>query len=182
MKDRRGIVIDPADEFQLELRRLDLLADTTLHRHAPHIEPGKTGLPGSRLSDSAAAVPAEAGMIRTLPVPMIWFCIIPALVMDIWATICQLVCFSTRGISQVNRRKYISSRRDKPRQGGIFRTWTDACFGYVNGAISYAREVAGRAEQHRIVGTDAADLKKNRSHYVGYARSGHRRVRKPSCI
>jgi hypothetical protein len=46
-------------------------------------------------------------MLNILTVPVIWFCLLPALFMDAVVSVYQLICFKVYGIPEVQRDNYI---------------------------------------------------------------------------
>lgn len=90
----------------------------------------------------------NARLLNILTAPIIWSCIVPALLMDLFMSLFQLVCFSIYGIPKVSRRDYIVI--DRQRLGylnGVEKLNCVYC-GYFNGLIAYVQEIAGRAEQY----------------------------------
>ena len=100
--------------------------------------------------------------------PIILSCIIPAALMDFWATVYQLICFPAYGIPKVRRGDYIILDRHHLRYlNGIERLNCAYC-GYVNGAIAYVQEIAGRTEQHWCPIKHAVRLKLMHSRYAHF--------------
>jgi len=90
----------------------------------------------------------EAPFMFYLVAPVIYLMIIPALVLDFFASSFQLICFPVYGIPRVRRRDYISLDRHKLKYlNWIERINCDYC-GYFNGVIAYVREIASRTEQY----------------------------------
>lgn len=80
--------------------------------------------------------------------PIIYLMIIPAVVLDVFITTYQFICFPAYGIRRVTRRNYISFDRHRLKYiKPIQRINCDYC-AYFNGVIAYAREVAARTEQY----------------------------------
>jgi len=91
---------------------------------------------------------SDAELLNILTAPVIWFCILPALFMDLVVTFYQAICFRVYGIPRVKRNKYIViDRRSLSYLNGIEKLNCAYC-GYFNGLIAYVQEVAARSEQY----------------------------------
>jgi len=91
---------------------------------------------------------SDAELLNILTAPVIWFCILPALFMDLVVTFYQAICFRVYGIPRVKRNKYIViDRRSLSYLNGIEKLNCAYC-GYFNGLIAYVQEVAARTEQY----------------------------------
>ncbi|MCK4618404.1 MAG: hypothetical protein KAT52_00520 [Desulfobacterales bacterium] len=91
---------------------------------------------------------SDAELLNILTAPVIWFCIFPALFMDLVVTFYQAMCFRVYGIPRVKRNKYIViDRHSLSYLNGIEKLNCAYC-GYVNGLIAYVQEVAARTEQY----------------------------------
>jgi hypothetical protein len=96
-----------------------------------------------------------------LTAPIIYSLIIPFVLLDLFVTIYQTVCFPTYGIPKVRRADYFAfDRRHLAYLNAIERLNCEYCT-YANGVIAYVREVASRTEQYwcpikhamRVMGT-----------------------------
>ncbi|RLC22861.1 MAG: hypothetical protein DRH21_07825 [Deltaproteobacteria bacterium] len=91
---------------------------------------------------------SDAELLNILTAPIIWFCIFPALFMDLVVTFYQAICFRIYGIPRVKRNKYIViDRHSLSYLNGIEKLNCAYC-GYFNGLIVYVQEVAARTEQY----------------------------------
>jgi hypothetical protein len=108
---------------------------------------------------------SDAKWTSFLTTPVILSCIIPAMLMDFWATAYQFVCFPAYGIPRVRRRDYIILDRHNLRYLNSIERLNCAYCGYVNGAIAYVQEIAGRTEQHWCPIKHAVRLKTMHSRY-----------------
>lgn len=91
---------------------------------------------------------AEAPLLNILTVPIIWFCIIPAIFMDFTATIYQAICFRVYGIPRVERNDYIVIDRHALTYLNAIEKLNCVYCGYFNGLIAYIQEIAARTEQY----------------------------------
>jgi len=80
--------------------------------------------------------------------PIIYMMIIPFLLLDLSITIYQWICFTAYKIKKVERNKHIViDRYNLSYLNGIEKLNCIYC-GYVNGLVSYSREIAARTEQY----------------------------------
>ena len=114
----------------------------------------------------------EAPIKNILTLPIIWFGLIPALFMDLFASIYQAICFKVYGIPKVNRSDYIVIDRQNLRYlNGIERLNCIYC-GYFNGVTSYTQEIAARSEQYWCPIKHAKKTKSTHRHYHSFVEYG----------
>lgn len=90
----------------------------------------------------------EAPIQNILTAPVIWFCLFPAVFMDMVMSFFQAVCFPVYGIPKVRRKDYIViDRHYLSYLNGLEKLNCVYC-GYFNGLIGYAQEIAARTEQY----------------------------------
>jgi len=100
-----------------------------------------------------------------LAAPVIYSMIFPALVLDIFLGIYQLVFFRLMGIPQVARSHHFCfDRRHLPYLNGIEKFNCLYC-SYFNGLMSFAREIAGRTERYFCPIKNAQRRYEPHSHY-----------------
>ncbi|HNC69643.1 MAG TPA: hypothetical protein PKZ77_04070, partial [Pseudomonadales bacterium] len=91
---------------------------------------------------------ASARPLVLLTAPMIYLGWLPFIVLDLFVTLCQTVCFPVWRIPKVKRSDYLFfDRADLPYLNVIERFNCFYC-SYANGIAAYAREVAARTEQY----------------------------------
>ena len=90
----------------------------------------------------------NASLRNILTAPLIWFCIVPVLFMDLVVTIYQAVCFRVYGIPKVRRSDYIVMDRHSLSYLNIIEKVNCIYCGYVNGLIGWVQEIAARTEQY----------------------------------
>lgn len=83
-----------------------------------------------------------------LTAPVIYSLIIPFVVLDIWVSIYQAICFRVYGIQQVKRGKYLIFDRSALQYLNALEKLNCAYCSYCNGVAAYVREVASRTEQY----------------------------------
>lgn len=101
-----------------------------------------------RLRTSVRSFLAQSPMMTIVTAPMIYSLIVPLLIVDVWASLYQAICFRVYRIPRVRRADYIAF--DQKRLG--YLNWIEAlnCLycSYANGMIAYVREIASRTEQY----------------------------------
>ena len=91
----------------------------------------------------------RAGDLRSLlTAPVIYSQLVPLVLLDLWVTIYQSICFPIYGIRRVRRAPFLIVDRHQLRYlNGIEKVNCTFC-SYANGVLAYAREVAARTEQY----------------------------------
>ncbi|MBN8486714.1 MAG: hypothetical protein J0M20_03125 [Burkholderiales bacterium] len=90
----------------------------------------------------------RSSALAILTAPVIYLGWIPFLLMDLFVTIYQAICFPVYRIPQVRRSDYlVFDREDLPYLNAIEKFNCFYC-SYGNGVAAYAREVAARTEQY----------------------------------
>ena len=104
--------------------------------------------------------------------PVIYFGIVPIVLLDIFTTVYQTLCFNDYGIKKVARKDYIlMDRHNLPYLNFVERLNCDYC-SYFNGVIAYAREVGGRTELHFCPIRNATLRKHPHAEYKNFAANG----------
>ncbi|MFQ5624661.1 MAG: hypothetical protein ACE5FS_14850 [Paracoccaceae bacterium] len=83
-----------------------------------------------------------------LTAPVIYAMIVPLVVMDVFVSVYQAVCFPVYGIEKVRRRDYLVFDRHQLGYLNALEKLNCAYCAYANGLIAYAREIAARTEQY----------------------------------
>jgi len=91
---------------------------------------------------------AEASFRNIATAPIIWLCIIPALLMDVFITFYQFTCFPVYRIPKVKRSDHIAFDRIYLRYLNIIEKLNCIFCAYFNGLNSYVGEIAARTEQY----------------------------------
>ena len=107
----------------------------------------------------------RARLRNILTAPIIWLCVIPALLMDVVISLYQFVCFRVYEIPTVKRRDYVVIDRQNLKYLNIIEKVNCIYCGYFNGVIAYAQEVAARTEQYWCPIKHASKLKNVHSRY-----------------
>lgn len=83
-----------------------------------------------------------------LTAPVIYSLIVPFVLLDLFVTVYQAVCFPIYKIAKVKRSSHIAiDRQHLAYLNGLQKLNCIYC-GYCNGLLSYVREIAGRTEQY----------------------------------
>ncbi|MDH5762034.1 MAG: hypothetical protein OEZ51_03535 [Nitrospinota bacterium] len=101
-----------------------------------------------QLMQNALQYIREARPMAILTLPVIWACLIPALLLDLAISIYQAICFPVYGIPKVRRGDYIVLDRHNLSYLNAIEKLNCMYCGYFNGLVAYAREMAARTEQH----------------------------------
>lgn len=91
---------------------------------------------------------SNASILNILTVPVIWSCLIPAVLIDLFASIYQLTCFRIYKIPLVRRSKYVLVDRHNLSYLNAIEKINCVYCGYFNGVIAYVQEIAARTEQY----------------------------------
>jgi len=89
-----------------------------------------------------------ARLMNVISMPVIWFGIFPAVLMDLFITIYQAICFRIYRIPPVSRGDHVVIDRHALTYLNIIEKANCVYCSYFNGLASYMQEVAARTEQH----------------------------------
>ncbi len=90
----------------------------------------------------------DAAILNVVTAPVIWSCLIPAVMLDAVMSFFQFVCFPVYNIPKVKRGDYILLDRGFLSYLNIMERLNCFYCAYFNGVIGYAREIAARTEQY----------------------------------
>lgn len=104
-----------------------------------------------------------ANPLVVLTAPVIYAGIVPFLLLDLFVTVYQAVCFPIYGIAKVKRADYLVFDRHHLAYLNALEKLNCAYCAYGNGLLAYAAEIASRTEQYwcpikharRVMGTQA---------------------------
>ena len=114
----------------------------------------------------------EAKILNIITAPIIWLCLIPAVLMDISLTIFQTICFPVYGIPKVKRDEYIVLDRQYLAYLNPIERLNCLYCSYYNGLVAYLREIGGRTEQYWCPIKHARKLKSVHSRYKNFIHYG----------
>jgi hypothetical protein len=101
-----------------------------------------------RLKTSLLRYVLGSRILAILTAPFIYAVIIPFVLLDMFVSVYQAVCFPVYGIPKARRRDYIALDRNRLRYLNAIEGFNCMYCSYGNGVLAYAVEVAGRTEQH----------------------------------
>lgn len=114
----------------------------------------------------------DAKLLNILSVPIIWFCLIPAVFLDLAATVYHLICFPIYGIPKVRRQDYIVIDRYALTYLNAIEKLNCVYCGYFNGLIAYVQEIAARTEQYWCPIKHARKIRTLHSRYAKFLEFG----------
>lgn len=91
---------------------------------------------------------AGARPLVILSAPVIYSLIVPFVLLDLFVTVYQAICFPIYGIEKVQRSKYLIFDRHMLAYLNAVEKLNCLYCSYCNGIVAYVREVAGRTERH----------------------------------
>jgi hypothetical protein len=97
--------------------------------------------------------------------PVIWSCLLPFLLLDLFVSFYQAVCFLIYGIPKVHRGDYILLDRSRLSYLNFIEKLNCQYCAYGNGVLAYVSEVAGRTEQYWCPIKHALRMKSMHSRY-----------------
>jgi len=107
----------------------------------------------------------RARLMEIVTAPLIFSLIIPFVLLDLFVSVYQAVCFPVYGIPKVRRRDYIAVDRHKLTYLNILQKLYCVYCGYCNGLLAYVREVAGRTEYYWCPIKHGRHLPDRHAHY-----------------
>lgn len=90
----------------------------------------------------------ESPLLHYLTAPVIWSILLPAVVLDVFVSTYQFVCFPVYKIPKVKRSKYIVVDRHALSYLNLIEKINCVYCAYFNGLIAYIQEIAARTEQY----------------------------------
>jgi hypothetical protein len=90
----------------------------------------------------------DAPLLVLLTTPLIWFCGVPIVLLDLIVTTYQMICFPIYGIPKVRRADFILLDRHRLAYLNVIEKLNCEYCAYANGILAYVTEVAARTEQY----------------------------------
>ena len=91
---------------------------------------------------------SRAGIMHVITAPVIYSLIVPFVLLDLFVTVYQRICFPVYGIEPVKRGDYLIFDRYHLAYLNAVEKVNCAYCSYGNGLLAYVREIAGRTEQY----------------------------------
>lgn len=85
---------------------------------------------------------------NVITAPVVYSIIFPLILLDIWITLYQAICFPLYGVPKVSRSRYIVIDRHSLSYLNSIEKLNCIYCGYAGGVFAYAREIAARTEQY----------------------------------
>jgi hypothetical protein len=109
----------------------------------------------------------NANLLVIVTAPVIYAMIVPLVLLDLFVTVYQIICFPVYGIPKVRRGDYFAFDRHHLAYLNALEKLNCAYCSYANCLIAYVREIAARTEQYwcpikharRVIGSHARYLK-----------------------
>jgi len=114
----------------------------------------------------------ECGFLAVLFAPIVYSLFLPLILLDIFGTVYQFTCFPVYGIKKVKRSDFIAIDRHHLAYLNAFEKLNCVYCSYANGLLAYAREIAGRSEQHWCPIKHARRLKGQHRLYRSFSEYG----------
>ena len=114
----------------------------------------------------------HANPLIVLTAPVIYSLLIPVVLLDIFVSVFQAVCFPLYKIPKVRRGDYLVFDRHHLAYLNIIEKINCAYCSYANGVIAFAREVAARTEAYWCPIKHARRVLGPHPHYQGFADFG----------
>ena len=83
-----------------------------------------------------------------LTAPVIYSLIVPMVIVDLWVSAYQAICFRAYRIPRVKRSDYIAFDRRRLNYLNVIQALNCDFCAYANGVVAYVREVSSRTEQY----------------------------------
>ncbi|PCJ75700.1 MAG: hypothetical protein COA53_04350 [Rhodobacteraceae bacterium] len=113
-----------------------------------------------------------APLLHILSAPVIYSLVIPFIIIDLWISLYQAICFPIYGVKKVRRRDYITFDRRHLAYLNIIEKLNCAYCSYGNGLLSYCLEVAARTEAYWCPIKHANKMRAYHKWYGGFSEYG----------
>lgn len=90
----------------------------------------------------------NANLLAIVTAPVIYAMIVPLILLDLFVTVYQAICFPAYGIPKVRRADYFTFDRHHLAYLNLLEKLNCAYCSYANCLIAYVREIAARTEQY----------------------------------
>ena len=116
--------------------------------------------------------PRNSGFVNILFSPVIYIQIVPLVLLDLAVSLFQFITFPVYGIPKVSRADFIVIDRATLSYLNAIQKLNCVFCGYANGLLAYAREIAGRTEEHWCPIKHARKTKGQHQYYADFADFG----------
>jgi hypothetical protein len=125
-----------------------------------------------RFKTGLASYLLQAEWRHLVSAPFIYAVIVPLLLLDLFVSLYQWVCFPLYRIARVRRRDYLRYDRGCLAYLNLLEKFNCLYCSYANGLLAYAREVVGRTEQYWCPIKHAHRVLQPHEHYHGFVDYG----------
>ena len=125
-----------------------------------------------RFKTGVMAYLLTANWLSVITAPVIYSVLFPMLLLDLFITIYQHVCFRAYGISRVKRSDYFVYDRAHLAYLNLIAKINCAYCSYGNGLMAYGREVVARTEQYWCPIKHARKIMADHPYYTGFVDFG----------
>lgn len=147
MHDIARSIVDLQAELDREIEKRRRALGIRAHDRLVEFEHGLV-IEQRKLKQKAGSYVANSSLGVIVTAPVIYSMALPLLLLDLWLTLYQAICFRAYAIPRVARRDYIAFDRGRL----AYLNWVEALncayCAYANGVIAYAREIGSRTEQY----------------------------------
>jgi len=110
--------------------------------------------------------------MTVITAPVIYSLIVPFVLLDLFVTLYQVICFPVYGIDRVRRADFIRVDRHHLAYLNAVQKMNCVYCGYCNGLIGYVQEVAGRTEAYWCPIKHAARVGAHHAYYAQFVDYG----------
>lgn len=114
----------------------------------------------------------HARLPLVLTAPVVYAMIVPFVLLDLFVTVYQVICFPVYRIPKVPRKDYIVIDRIRLGYLNGLEKLNCAYCGYCNGLLAYTAEIASRTEQYWCPIKHSRRLKGTHGHYLDFVDYG----------
>jgi hypothetical protein len=114
----------------------------------------------------------SANLFSVLTAPVIYAVLLPMLLLDLFITVYQHICFRAYGIARVKRSDYFVYDRAHLAYLNLIEKINCAYCSYGNGLMAYGREVVARTEQYWCPIKHARKIMAAHPYYTGFVDFG----------
>jgi hypothetical protein len=125
-----------------------------------------------KLRTSVTHFLARSPLGSIVSAPVIYSMIIPLVLIDLWTSFYQAICFRAYSIPRVKRSDYIALDRSQLGYLNVIEALNCSFCGYGNGVIAYVREVASRTEQYWCPIKHAVRVSAPHDRYISFLEYG----------
>lgn len=147
MQEIARTIVDLQAELDREIEHRRRALGVRVHDRLVEFERGIV-IEQRKLRTSMRAFLARSSFGAVITAPVIYSMLLPLVLLDIWISVYQAICFRAYGIARAERRDYIAFDRGRL----AYLNWVEALncayCAYANGVIAYAREIGSRTEQY----------------------------------